>query len=109
MIKTTFLGHFLRNRQTHRQTHRKVFLQSCIAAANKVKNIEPPSEENVPKNLSVTDRLTDRLTHSLTHRKVFLQSCIAAAKNRTLCEFKALIMLHLLLKKLEKNNEPFQK
>ena len=41
MIKTTFIGHFLCNTLTHSQTHsltdsqshRKVFLQSCIAAA----------------------------------------------------------------------------
>ena len=48
MIKTTFLGHFLRDTLTHSQTHSltdsqthslthgKVFLQSCIAAAKKL-------------------------------------------------------------------------
>ena len=33
-----------------------------------VKNIEPPSEENVPKNLSVTHSQTHRLTDSQTER-----------------------------------------
>ena len=40
MIKTTFLGHFLRNTQTdsqtHPQTHGKVVLQSCIAQLKKL-------------------------------------------------------------------------